>query len=151
MPAIAHLQARFLEDSSGSGGISGTAIALIVCLGIVPCIVLIWAVCYLFWAYPYDRNCCCIKRKRHPEPQSVLNQAPMSEETLYEKPGVAPPQRPFSGQQYRTDTGSSSNSGRLQKQQRPGSGVDPRNTRMSLNSVVSANTITYAQEPKPFV
>ncbi|KAI4948508.1 hypothetical protein J4E91_005932 [Alternaria rosae] len=85
MPAIHHLQARFLEDSNGNGGISPTAIALIVCLGIVPCIILIWAVCYLFWAYPYDRNCCCIKRKRRPEPQSVLNQAPMSEETLFEK------------------------------------------------------------------
>jgi hypothetical protein len=74
----------------------------------------------------------------------------MSEETLYEKPGVAPPQRPFSAQ-TRTDTGSSSNTGRLHKQQRPGSGFDARDTRMSLNSVVSANTVTYAQQPKPFV
>ncbi|KAG9195087.1 hypothetical protein G6011_00207 [Alternaria panax] len=150
MPVISHLQARFLEDSSGNGGISATAIALIVCLGIVPCIILIWVVCYLFWAYPYDRNCCCIKRKRSREPQSFLGQAPTSEERIYEKPGVAPPQRPFSGQMW-TDTGSSSNTGRLHKQQRPGSGVDARGTRMSLNSVVSANTITYAQEPKPFV
>jgi hypothetical protein len=150
MPVIAHLQARFLEDASGNGGISTTAIALIVCLGIVPCIILIWAVCYLFWAYPYDRNCCCIKRKRRPEPQSVLNQAPMSEETLYEKPGVVPPQRPFSAQ-TKIESGSSSNNGRLQKQQRPGSEIDSRGTRMSLQSVASANNFTYAQEPKPFV
>jgi hypothetical protein len=148
MPAIARLQARILEDSDGNGGISATAIALIVVLGVLPCIVLIWAVCYLFWAYPYGRNCCCMKRKRRPEAQSVLNQAPMSEETLYEKPGVLPPQRPFSAQN-RTDTASSSNTGRLQKQQRPGSGFDAQ--RMSLNSVVSANTVTYAQQPKPFV
>ncbi|KAI4643460.1 uncharacterized protein J4E78_009930 [Alternaria triticimaculans] len=150
MPAIHHIQARFLEDSNGNGGISPTAIALIVCLGIVPCIILIWAVCYLFWAYPYDRNCCCIKRKRRPEPQSVLNQAPMSEETLFEKQGVAPPQRPFSVQ-TRTESGSSNNNGRLQKQQRPGSGVDTRGARMSQQSVMSANTMTYAQEPQRFV
>jgi hypothetical protein len=149
MPAIGHLQARFLESSSG-GGITGTAIALIICLGLIPSIAVIWAICYLFWAYPYDRNCCCIKRKRRPEPQSVLNQAPMSEETLYEKQGMGLPQRPFAAQ-VRSDSGSSSNSGRLQKQYRPGSGNYKGETRMSLQSVTSANSVQVAHEPKPFV
>jgi hypothetical protein len=150
MPAIAHLQARFLEDASGNGGISNTAIALIVVLGILPCIVLIWAVCYLFWAYPYDRNCCCMKRKRRTNEPDVVDQSAMSEATLYEKPGLALPQQPFSAQ-VRADARSSSGIGRLQKAQRPNSGVSNMDTRLSLQSVRSANTVQVAHEPKPFV
>jgi hypothetical protein len=147
MPTIAHrLQPRILEDSNGNGGISNTAIALIVVLGILPALVLAWTVCYLFWAYPYDRNCCCIKRKRRAkEPE-----APLSEETTYEKPVLAPPQRPYTGE-MRTESGNSSNSGRLTKQQRPGSGVTKYDTRMSQQSVASTNTIQVSQEPQRFV
>jgi hypothetical protein len=150
MPAITHLQARFLDNSSGGGAITGTAIALIICLGLLPCIAVIWAVCYLFWAYPYDRNCCCMKRKRRPESPSILNQVPMNQETLHEKQGLGLPQRPFAAQ-IRTDSGSSSNSGRLQKQHRPGSANYKRDPRMSMQSVTSTNSVHIAHEPKPFV
>ena len=150
MPAIAHLQARFLDDSGSGSPITGTAIALIICLGLLPCIAVIWAVCYLFWAYPYDRNWCCMKRKRRPESPSVLNQVPMSQETLYEKQGMGLPQRPFAAQ-TRTESGGSSNGGRLQKQYRPGSGNYKRDTRTSLQSMTSINSGHIAHEPKPFV
>ncbi|KAF1838966.1 hypothetical protein BDW02DRAFT_488028 [Decorospora gaudefroyi] len=150
MPALTHLQARFLEDSSGSGGITTTAIALIIVLGVLPCIVLVWAVCYLFWAYPYDRNWCCMKRKRRADKPGLMDQAAMSEAVLYEKPALAPPQRPFSAQ-TRTESGSSSGTGRLQKAQRPNSGASRMDTRMSLASVGSANTMPISHEPKPFV
>jgi hypothetical protein len=144
MPAIAHLQRRILEDASGNGGISTTAIVLIVVLGILPCIVLIWAVCYLFWAYPYDRNCCCIKRKRRADKE----QTAVTQEQMYQQSGMAPvpqPQGPFSDQ-ARTEPGS----GRLQKGRPMSPGVK-MDTRMSLASVGSSNTIQFAQEPKPFV
>lgn len=147
MPAVAHLQARFLEDA-GSGTVSGTAIALIVVLGILPVIVLFWAVCFLFWAYPNDRNWCCMRRKRRPEPESVLNQAPMVEKTLFERPGMALPQRPSSAQ-FRTESGNSNNTGRLQKHQRQGSWTNNR-ARASMQSFGSANG-QMVQEPKPFV
>ncbi|KAL6160478.1 hypothetical protein ACJQWK_02224 [Exserohilum turcicum] len=147
MPAIVHLQPRLIGQSGGNGGVTGTAIALIVCVGIIPCIIIIWAVCFLFWAYPYDRNCCCMKRKRRPEPASVLKQAPLSQETLYEKENMGLPQRPFSAQ-VRSESGSSSNSGRLHKAPRPGSGMD---TRASVQSVGSVNTVQVTHEPKPFV
>jgi len=147
MPAIAHLQARFLENS-GSSGVSGTAIALIIMLGILPTIALFWAVCFLFWAYPNDRNWCCMRRKRRPEPESVLTQAPMTEKTLHERPGMTLPQRPSSAQ-FRTESGNTSNTGRLQKHQRQGSWIDKR-ARASTQSFGSANG-QMVQEPKPFV
>ena len=152
MPVIAHLQRRILEDANGNGGISTTAIALIVVLGILPCIVLIWAVCYLFWAYPYDRNCCCIKRKRRAD-KDLIEQAAMSQDQKYQQSGTAPlpqPQRPFS-EQNRTESRGSSGTGRLQKGGRPMSPRVKAATRMSLASVGSANTVQYTHEPKPFV
>jgi hypothetical protein len=153
MPVIAHLQRRILEDANGNGGISTTAIALIVVLGILPCIVLIWAVCYLFWAYPYDRNCCCIKRKRRADKQDLIDQAAMSQDQMYQQSGMTPlpqPQRPFS-EQNKTESRGSSGTGRLQKGGRPMSPRDKAATRMSLASVGSANTVQYTHEPKPFV
>ncbi|CAA9960658.1 hypothetical protein HRS9139_00017 [Pyrenophora teres f. teres] len=151
MPAIAHLQARFLEDS-GSGGVSGTAIALIIFLGILPVIVLFWAVCFLFWAYPNDRNWCCMRRKRRPEPESMLTQtpiqAPMTEKPLHERPGMTLPQRP-SSVQFQTEPGSG-NTGRLQKHQRQGSWGTRQQARASMQSFGSGSG-QMVQEPKPFV
>jgi hypothetical protein len=151
MPAIAQLQRRILEDADGKGGISTTAIVLIVVLGILPCIVLIWAVCYLFWAYPYDRNCCCIKRKRRAD-KDTIDQTAMGQEQMYQQSRMAPlpqPQRPFSPQ-VRNESGSSIGTGRLQKG-RPMSPAGKMDTRMSLASVGSANTVQVTHEPKPFV
>jgi hypothetical protein len=153
MPVIAHLQRRILEDAEGNGGISTTAIVLVVVLGILPCIVLIWAVSYLFWAYPYDRNCFCLKRKRRADKQDLIDQAAMTQDEMYQQSGMAPlpqPQRPFS-EQNRTESGSPSGTGRLQKGGRPMSPREKAATRMSLASVGSANTVQYTHEPKPFV
>ncbi|RMZ71931.1 sugar transporter stl1 [Pyrenophora seminiperda CCB06] len=147
MPAIAHLQARFLE-ATNSGGVSATAIALIVVLGILPVIVLFWAVCFLFWAYPNDRNWCCMRRKRRPEPESVLTQAPMTEKTMHEGPGMTLPQQPTSAQ-LRQESGSPSNAARLQKSQRQSSWTQNR-ARASMQSFGSANG-QMVQEPQRFV
>ncbi|KAF1938682.1 hypothetical protein EJ02DRAFT_353990 [Clathrospora elynae] len=154
MPAIAHLQRRILEDSEGNGGISGTSIALIVCLGIVPAIALFWVVCYLFWAYPNDRNCCCVKRRRGADkPDMVQRQGDaLSENTMYEKQGFALPQRPFATHAS-TESGNfhGTGSGRLAKQDRSRPSVTKADTRMSLQSVASANTMQAAHEPQRFV
>merc|ERR1711920_8859 len=62
MPAIAHLAPRLLAGSS-TGGISGTAIALLICIGAIPAIALIWVCVWLLFFYSNGRNCCCMRRK----------------------------------------------------------------------------------------
>jgi hypothetical protein len=139
MAAVNHLTRRLLEGGS-SGGISATSIGLIVGLGIVPVIICIWVVSWLFWCYPYDRSCCCTRRKKkQADVEAVLpgHRTGRSLDSLHEKatypmPAGRPPVN------YRTE---SSNSARLQK-------ADPR---LSIQTANSQNTIHYVQEPKPFV
>lgn len=151
MPAIPNLQPRWSDGDSG--GISATAIGLIVAFGLVPCVIIIWVVIFLFFAYPNDRNWCCMKRKKHkdniPDMQQNQTETDSSQETLHEKLAYGLPKRPFTAQ-VRTESGSSSNSGRLTKERRT-SGPTRYDTRLSLQSVGSANTVQGAQEPKRFV
>ncbi|KAF2818409.1 hypothetical protein CC86DRAFT_413918 [Ophiobolus disseminans] len=143
MPAISHLVARQFSSGS-SGGISTTAIGLIVGIGIIPVFILIWVVSWLFWCYPYNRTCCCTRRKKkQPDPEMTeQNDGTItSDETLHEK-RMDIPQRPVTT--YRTETGSSYgvNGGvRLTK-------TDPR---LSMQTVDSSYTGRTTQEPKPFV
>jgi hypothetical protein len=142
MPALNHLVPRLLEGGGG-GGISATAIGLIVGLGIVPVIILIWVVSWLFWCYPYDRSCCCTRRKKkqadeEADPQvdyTVANQNMAHEKGTY----TTAPQRPFTN--YRTESGNSNGGHRLTK-------TDPR---MSMQTIASNSTIQVTHEPKPFV
>lgn len=93
-----------------------------------------------------------MKRKKHKDNiPEMQNQAATdsSQETLHEKLAYDLPKRPYAAQS-RTDSGSSSNSGRLMKE-RPAPGTVRHDTRFSLQSVGSANYVQGAQEPKPFV
>lgn len=154
MPAVPHLQPRFLE-SGGSSGISASAIGLLVAFGLIPCIVIIWVVIFLFFAYPYDRNWCCMKRKKHkdniPELPVGRGATDWSEETLQEKSTHNLPKRPFVTHD-RTNSGNSSNTGRLTKE-RSSQGASKYNARISLQSVGSVNAVQGVgpQEPKRFV
>ncbi|KAJ4364498.1 hypothetical protein N0V83_009092 [Neocucurbitaria cava] len=152
MPAISHLQPRLLEGTSS--GISGTAIALIVVLGLIPVIALIWVVFWLLFFYGTGtgRTCWCTRRKRRTaEPEMVEQRGTTdtSQEMQYEKAIydiLDIPQRPYAAH-TRTESGSS-NVTRLSK-------TDPArskfNTRLSMQSVGSASSVPVVQEPKPFV
>lgn len=154
MPAIAHLQARFLIDSS-SGGISATAIGLIIGVGLVPALILVWVVVWLLFFYGSNRNCCCVNRKTHPETSRDLEKGgrrDTSQEMLYEKAVYDLPQRPFVAHS-RTEPGISSGARRLSKPDpnRPATRVSHVDSRMSVQSHASANTVQGVQEPKRFV
>lgn len=143
MPAIAHLAPRFPGGSS-SGGISGTAIAVIVIIGIIPVIALIWVCIWLLFFYSNGRNCCCMRRKRAAAGPSALESPITSAETLNEKTDYTLPQRPASA--WRSDSGSSTerqdNRGTLKK----------HHARESLQSQWSSNsTIPVVQQPKQMV
>jgi hypothetical protein len=148
MPAIPHLAPRFLESSS-SGGISGTAIGLIVGLGIVPVIILVWVVSWLFWCYPYDRSCCCTRRKK--KQQEVVEEKPgpfhktgRSLDSLHEKTAYPMPVRPSNN--YRTESGNSfGNNNTNSYGNKRLTKTDPR---LSMNST---DTMQISQEPKRFV
>lgn len=154
MPSVAHLQPRFVEGST-SGGISATAIALIVCLGLIPVFILIWIVTWLMFFYGKDRTCCCTKRRKDKEEQEWLGKqssTDTSAETLNEKPVYDLPPRPSHVHQ-RTDSEISTKTGRLAKSDvnRPSTKVSKVDTRMSMHSQASASTMQVAHEPKPFV
>jgi hypothetical protein len=138
MPALVHLVPRVFGDGSATtGGISATAIGLIVGLGIIPLIILIWVVSWLFWCYPYDRSCCCTRRKKKQpdvEKPGPFHKTGRSLDSFHEKSAYPMPARP-SAANVRTESG---NSNRLTK-------TDPR---LSINS---SNTIQEMQEPKRFV
>ncbi|KAJ4405332.1 hypothetical protein N0V91_005282 [Didymella pomorum] len=142
MPAIAHLAPRFLEGGS-SGGISGSAIAVLVIVGIIPVIALIWVCIWLLFFYSNGRNCCCMRRKTAKSEPSTTEQGLSSAEILNEKNDHTMPQRPVSA--WRTESGSSNerprdSRGTLKKQHHP---------RESMQSQWSSNsTIGVVQEPK---
>ncbi|KAF1924931.1 uncharacterized protein M421DRAFT_8375 [Didymella exigua CBS 183.55] len=143
MPAIAHLAPRFLEGGS-TGGISGTAIAVLVVVGIIPVIALIWVCIWLLFFYSSGRNCCCMRRKTaKSEPAAVESLS--GADTLNEKHDYTMPQRPDPA--WRTESGSSSerprdNRGTLKK----------HHARESIQSQWSSNsTVPVVQEPKQMV
>ncbi|KAL6708089.1 hypothetical protein ACN47E_003523 [Coniothyrium glycines] len=154
MPAMHHLQSRQISvgSSDAAGSISALSIGLIVGIGVVPTIIVIWVVIFLFFAYPNDRNWCCMKRKKRKDNMLDLDddstQIP-SQETLHENTAYDIPKRPFVGQ-GRTESGNSSYAGRF-TQDRPSMIHNRAETRMSLQSLGSASTVHGAQEPKPFV
>lgn len=146
MPAFAHLVARQFDSSTGGGGISATAIGLIVGVGIVPALICLYVVSWLFWCYPYNRTCCCTRRKKkQPDPEITEPHVGVisSGETLYEK-RIAPPQRPAGN--YRSESGGMSGpSGhRLFK-------PDPRLSLQTVDSGYNGYAGRSNQEPKPFV
>jgi hypothetical protein len=144
MAVINHLTRRVLESGSG-GGVSGTAIALIICLGIIPVIVLVWVVSWLFWCYPYDRSCCCTRRKKkQPDVEKPMHQKGRSLDSFHqrapqEKAAYPIPERP--SMQYRTESNQFNTGNRLTK-------TDPR---LSQHTVDSTQDMHYTQEPKRFV
>lgn len=146
MPTVSHLVARQFAEGGSSGGISATAIGLIIGLGIVPVIILVWVVSWLFWCYPYNRSCCCTRRKKKEADPEITEQrfdgTITSDETLHEK-HIAAPERPVTT--YRTESGSSygayGGGNRLTK-------ADPR---LSMQTVDSNYTGRVAHEPKPYV
>ncbi|KAH6629463.1 hypothetical protein C7974DRAFT_186787 [Boeremia exigua] len=144
MPAIAHLAPRFLEGSS-SGGISGTAIGVLVVVGVIPVFALIWVCVWLLFFYSNGRNCCCMRRKRAASGPDMLESSMSSEATLNEKADYNFPQRPAPA--WRGDSGSST--------ERPGDSsrfLKKHHPRESLQSQWSSNsTVPVVQEPKPMV
>ncbi|KAF2849789.1 hypothetical protein T440DRAFT_533383 [Plenodomus tracheiphilus IPT5] len=158
MPALQfhQLQPRFTTNG-GSGNISATAIGLLIGVGLIPVIILIWVVCWLLFAYPHGRNICCCVRKRktntHPPPQMVQRgSSDTSQETLYEEAGVTMPKRPYAVHS-RTESGSSSGTGRLKKEREREGRLEwqRREMRMSGVSERSGETVVVVQEPKRFV
>ncbi|KAF1912732.1 hypothetical protein BDU57DRAFT_541464 [Ampelomyces quisqualis] len=137
--------------SSASGGISATAIGLIVGLGIVPVIILIWVVSWLFWCYPYNRSCCCTRRKKKQVDEEIYghgHQTGRSVDSFHAKaayPMPGPERASINyGSEFGNWTGSNADgygNNRLAK----------TDARLSLNTVNSTNTMHYTQEPKPFV
>ncbi|KAJ8112420.1 hypothetical protein OPT61_g5206 [Boeremia exigua] len=141
MPAIAHLAPRFLEDAS-TGGISGTAIAVLVVVGIIPVFALIWVCIWLLFFYGKGRNCCCMRRKRAASEPQALESPMSSDATLNEKRDYTLPQRPAAA--WRNDSGSSTEGprdsmGTLKKHH-------PRESIQSQWS--SSSTVPVMQEPK---
>ncbi|KAI8941771.1 hypothetical protein NX059_002975 [Plenodomus lindquistii] len=160
MPALhlhaTHLSPRFLTDTT-SGGISPTAIGLLIGVGLIPAIILIWVICWLLFGYPNDRNICCCVRKRkrtnkdQPDPAPPMVQRG-SQDTLWDEAVVSLPKRPYVA--WRSESGSSSLSngggggggeeGReMEKGGRPG-----WRERVSEGS---AETVVGVQEPRRFV
>jgi hypothetical protein len=144
MPSIVHLAPRLLEGST-TGGLSATAIGLIVGIGIIPVFILIWVVSWLFWCYPYNRSCCCTRRKKK-QPEEEMADTPVtpvtSDETLREKALYNIPSNSRSSTTYRTESGGSSNNAtRLTK-------ADPR---ISMQTVGSGRSVQIMHEPRPFV
>jgi hypothetical protein len=150
MPSLAHLVARqSISLSGGGGGITPTAIGLIVGIGIIPAIILIFVVSWLFWCYPYNRICCCTRRKKmqpDPEVTEPYNGVPYrgvvsSGENVQEKRVDAfhrpdPPSRFESGSSYGSPAGN-----RLTKN-------DPRFSLQTIDSSYNGRT---NQEPQRFV
>jgi hypothetical protein len=142
MPTLAHLVPRALEGSTTSGGISATAIGLIVGIGVVPVFVLIWVVSWLFWGYPNDRNWCCMRRKKkQADSESMLERESTipSQETIYEKKVYNVPERPMTNPH--NESGNLAGGNRLTK-------TDPR---ISMQTIGSNSTVQVVQEPKRFV
>lgn len=144
MPAIAHLAPRFLAGSS-TGGISGTAIALLICVGVIPAIALIWVCIWLLFFYSNGRNCCCMRRKRAATEPEMFEGTISSDDALNEKADFTLPQRPTAA--YRAESGSSSERPRDSR-----GTLKKHHPRESMQSQYSSNsTIPVIQEPKPFV
>lgn len=144
MPAIAHLAPRFLEGGS-SGGISGTAIAVLVVVGIIPVIALIWVCIWLLFFYSNGRNCCCMRRKAAKTEAQVVEDGLSSAETLNEKTDYTLPQRPVSA--WRTESRSSAERPRDSR-----GTLKKHHPRESMQSQWSSNsTIPVVQEPKQMV
>jgi len=144
--------------SSSSGGISATAIGLIVGLGIIPVIILIWVVSWLFWCYPYDRSCCCTRRKKKQVDEEInghRHKTGRSLDSLHEKAAYPMPGPERPSMSYRNESGNSttSNDGNAYAGNRTYSNnrLSKPDPRLSLNTVNSTNTMHYTQEPKPFV
>ncbi|KAF2996843.1 hypothetical protein E8E13_003631 [Curvularia kusanoi] len=144
MPAIARLAPRLL-DGGTSGGISGTAIAVLVIVGIIPVVAVIWVAVWLLFGYSNGRNCCCMRRKKSSSTAPDMIESPMtSGSTLNEKTEYTLPQRPASA--WRADSGSSREPPRS-----PGT-LKKHRPRESLTSQWSSNsTIPVVQEPKQMV
>ncbi|KAL5116182.1 hypothetical protein ACEQ8H_005959 [Pleosporales sp. CAS-2024a] len=137
MPAVALVARQSITEGSTSGTISATSIGLIVGLGIVPVIICIWVVSWLFWCYPYDRSCCCTRSKKKQADEQIVQPGHgtgRSLDSLDEKATYPVPAR-------RPTVENRTNSGRLQK-------ADPR---ISVQSSNSQNSVQYVQEPKRFV
>lgn len=145
MPAIAHLVPRFTETST-SGGISGGTIAFLVFIGLIPVLVLIWVVSWLMFCYPMGRTCWCTVSRKNKAKQSLAGmETPDASQDMLNEKYTHDVQRPVTT--YRTESGSSSDSGRFKKKPvpyRPG-------VRLSTQSTNSNSTIAVRQEPKPFV
>jgi hypothetical protein len=144
MPAIAHLAPHLLARST-SGGISGTAIAVLVCVGVVPVIALIWVCIWLLFFYSGGRNCCCMRRKKVVVEPEMFESPVSSNGILNEKKDYTLPQRPTTA--YRNESGSSAERARDSR-----GTLKKHHPRESLQSQWSSNsTIPVVQEPKPFV
>jgi len=146
MPAISHVVARQLSLGGATGGISATAIGLIVGIGIVPALILIYVVSWLFWCYPYNRTCCCTRRKKK-EVDPELTEAPYnggisSGETVYEK-RANPSQRP--------DPPSRFESGSSYYGPPAGNRLTKNDPRFSLQTIDSTNNGRATHEPQRFV
>jgi len=144
MPAIVRLAPRLLEGSS-TGGISGTAIAVLVIVGIIPVIAVIWVAVWLLFFYGKGRNCCCMRRKKASSTTPDVVGSPMtSASTLNEKIDYTLPQRPASA--WRAESGSPT------EQPRHSKTLQKHRPRESLQSQWSSNsTIPVVQEPKQLV
>lgn len=159
MPALhLHHLAPRLTTNEGSGGISATAIGLLIGLGLIPALILIWVVCWLLFTYPSDRNICCCVRKRKTDPLPPMMQrgsTDISQETLYEKAGATTPPKRVYAAWARTEAGTLSAAGEgADGQSRGMQGSADRpvwRERMSGGSERSTETVVQAQEPKRFV
>ncbi|KAH9880303.1 hypothetical protein IAQ61_000592 [Plenodomus lingam] len=148
MPALPlhHLAARYTTDQ-GAGGISATAIGLIVGVGLVPALILLWVICWLLFGYPFGRNMCCCVRKRKTDAlqpmQMQRGSSDLSENPFNEKAGVTMPKKPYEVW-ARTESGSSSEGAGVLEQSGGRGGRLERQRDSGLSDMG-------VQEPKRFV
>jgi hypothetical protein len=138
MSTIVHLSARQFALDSGTGGISSTAIGLIVGVGVVPVFILVWVVSWLFWGYPNDRNFCCVRRRKKQSDAEKMESTLPSRGVVNEKANYNLPERQVTNQGM--DRGNS-RGGRLSK-------TDPR---FSLQTIGSNSSVQVVQQPQRFV
>lgn len=151
MPALHHLVRRL---DLAEGGLTGTAWAILICVSIIPALILLGSTFYLLFLYPYDRNCCCRRRKTKSSQSDMVQPPDSNPGDLWNKSSYTIPQGPTStsttlpkpGMGGSTELG---NGGRLTKSRTATAQVP--DTRESSQSVQSSNTVQVLQEPKRFV
>lgn len=154
MPAITHLQARIFEDGASSK-ISGTSIALILFIGLIPAVALIWVFVWLLFFYGRNRTCWCTRRKTRAVESTVSEKTPSiqsRQQKLYIFAARYLPKWPFTtrtGAQPKYSVGGLPTTNPVFE--RPTTSPSRSNTTRSTNSFGSSNSAQAPQVPRPLL